>query len=101
MYSAVFDLLWRHVGTSKEEHRLLVFLTATANLLLENVYGVIVLHIESCRRVRLVDRLTIETEPHVLDVESGPIAICGHELPKRSMLLDLEVHDSSVLADDF
>lgn len=72
-----------------------------ARLLLEHVYGVVVFHVKSCRRVRLVDGLAVKPEPHVLDAEPRSVAVRCHQFPQGRLFFYLEVHNAPVLTDDF
>lgn len=71
------------------------------SLLLEHVNGVVVLHIQTRWCVRFVDGLAVKSESHVLDAQPRPIAVRCHQFPQGRLFFDLEVHNASVLTDNF
>lgn len=74
--------------------------TVATRLLLKHIYGVVVLHVEACWRVCLVDWLAVKSEPNVLDAQARTIAVSRHELPQWRVLFDFEVDDAAVLSNN-
>merc|ERR1719411_2602541 len=71
---------------------------ASASLLGENVDSVVVLHVKASRRVGFVDRGSVESESDLVDVKSLAVAVRVHEFFQLSILLNLELDDTSVLS---
>lgn len=76
-------------------------LAVASCLLLENIYGVFVLHLQLCRGVRLVYRLSIEPEADLPYRETLSFAVGLHEFAERSVPFDFELDHGAVLSGHF
>lgn len=63
--------------------------------------GVAILHIHGFGRVCFSQTIAVEHESHGTLHELLSIAVGVHELAKRRALLDFELNELAVLADDF
>ena len=71
---------------------------SASRLLLEDLDGVPVLHVQTLGRVALVDPRPVEREADGLLRQARPLAVCSHQLLQGGVLLDLELDDIAILA---
>ena len=67
-------------------------------LLLEDLDGVPVLHVQTLGGVALVDPRAVEREANGLLRQARPLAVSSHQLLQGGVLLDLELDDIAILA---
>jgi len=73
----------------------------TASLLLEDIDRVSIFHVQLCRCVRLIDRLSIESKSHWSHFDTRSFAVRRHQFSQWRHLLDLEMNDTAVLTCHF